>query len=58
MSISTPFIQKAGKATTLSLVAVTLAGGNHLHSVAGCRALPEVDFPDHLRAGWPSRRKP
>ena len=43
MSISTPFIQRP-VATTLLLVAVTLAGGIG-YTLLPVSALPEVDFP-------------
>src|ERR1700685_17047 len=43
MSISTPFIQRP-VATTLFLVAITLAGGI-AYTLLPVSALPEVDFP-------------
>ena len=43
MSISTPFIQRP-VATTLLLVAVTLAGGI-AYTQLPVSALPQVDFP-------------
>jgi multidrug efflux pump len=52
MSISTPFIQRP-VATTLLLVAVTLAGGIG-YTLLPVSALPEVDFPTiNVSAGLP-----
>ena len=52
MSISTPFIQRP-VATTLLLVAVTLAGGI-AYTLLPVSALPEVDFPTIMvSAGLP-----
>src|ERR1039457_6322137 len=49
MSISTPFIQRP-VATTLLLVAVTLAGGI-AYTLLPVSALPQVDFPTIVVSG-------
>ncbi len=55
MSISTPFIQRP-VATTLLLVALTLAGGI-AYTLLPVSALPEVDFPTIIGQRQPAGRQ-
>jgi hypothetical protein len=56
MSISEPFIHRP-VATTLLTIAIAL-GGATAYNLLPVSPLPQVDFPYHLSAGQPSRRKP